>query len=379
MYAAEEAKLAEKECLAYEAIQAKLAKEANSLAEEGNLDEEEKLEEEANLAEEASLAKKPKKLRKPPNPKKVPGWRDGSKFSFMPTPDAPGVKNDKHKPFTQISQPFKLVDTRDAENNVVPEGQLEIKLPALYQLLAESQESVRKQNGKIYDPKSGEKLSLKWSADKGWFYRFPNAGAVANAMDAIPKKGLYVKLHSNQVYKMHTPGGAAKSKLQGMYIPKGWLQNRTGKPIETDHETEFKIETDEKELGTIYMGANIEFWIRDQMGRPVHFKVENRAGREPASWTARYKTAIKSIETSGGWSRYLNPVLKIYLVPVDPDPRVYIWLTKCVGEAKQRRDTRQIPVVVKSEAVNKETHHLVRLPLVPLLGSLDFMSARMFC
>ena len=74
---------------------------------------------------------------------------------------------------------------------------------------------------------------------------------------------------------------------------------------------QFKIETDEKGLGTIYIGANIEFWIRDQMGRPVHFKVENRAGVEPASWTARYKTAIESLETSGGWSRYLNPVLNL--------------------------------------------------------------------
>ena len=87
------------------------------------------------------------------------------------------------------------------------------------------------------------------------------------------------------------------------------------------------------------MGANIEFWIRDQMGRPAHFKVENRAGVSAASWTALYKTAIKSLEPSGGWSRYLSPVLKIYLVPVDPDPRVYFSLTKCVGEAKQRRET----------------------------------------
>ena len=105
-----EAKLAEKECLAYEAIQANLVKGAN-LAGEGNLAEEEKLAEEANLDEEAGLATKPKKPRKPPNPKKVPGWRDGSKFSFMPTADSPGVNNDKHLPFILINRGYNLVNT----------------------------------------------------------------------------------------------------------------------------------------------------------------------------------------------------------------------------------------------------------------------------
>ena len=104
MYAAGEAKLAEKERLAYEAIQANSAKEAN-LAGEGNLAEEEKLTGEANLAEEAGLA------AKPPNPKKAPAWRDGSKFSFMPTADAPGINNGKHMPFTLISRGYNLVNT----------------------------------------------------------------------------------------------------------------------------------------------------------------------------------------------------------------------------------------------------------------------------
>ena len=216
---------------------------------------------------------------------------------------------------------------------------------------------VQESNGYIYDPTSMEKLNLEWDKDKGWFYRFPNAEAEKKAPGAIPKNGLYAKLHSDQVHKLHTPGGAAKSNLQDMYIPKGWFQYFTGKIIETDHETGLKIKTDVVDLATIYRDTETKFWIRDQRGRPVLFKIENRTGVSRDSWTARYKTAVKSVETSSGWNRYLNPVLTVYLVAVDP--RKHTWLEERVKEAKGRRQTQQTPVVVRREEVNRTSHHQV--------------------
>ena len=295
--------------------------------------------------------------------KEVQGWSDAEKFPFIPTTEVASGPIGKHKPFTGTRSPVNLVNTRDAENNEVPPERLHMQLSTLYRLLAEAQKSVQENNGSIDDPTSKKTLNLEWNKDKGWFYRFPNAEAEAKAADAIPKNGLYVKLHSDQVHKLHTPGGAAKSNLQDMYIPKGWFQYFTGKIIKTDHETGLEIKTDVGDLGTIYRDTETKFWIRDQRGRPVLFKIENRAGVSQDSWTARYKTAVKWVETLGGWNRYLNPVLKIYLVAVDP--RKHTWLEKCVRETQWRRQTQQTPVVVRREEVNHTRHHLVCLLLVP--------------
>ena len=88
-----------------------------------------------------------------------------------------------------------------------------------------------------------------------------------------------------------------------------------------------------------------KFWVRNQDGlavelnliKPVDVSVTSRT-----KWEKRHADAINSIETDRGWSRYLDPVLNIYLVPMgDPD-----LVTGLVTNLMKRTGWKQVPKVL---------------------------------
>ncbi|KAF5534340.1 hypothetical protein FMEXI_11335 [Fusarium mexicanum] len=177
----------------------------------------------------------------------------------------------------------------------------------------------------------------------------------------IPQDGYYVKLHSDQIGKLYTPGGGAPH-IDEVYISQLVINYFSGVNLmDPDHPIPefyhlFPSNAPDRKC----------FWVRNERGRPFQLTVEKEYGLINDAWAARYKKAARSIESAGGWNRCINPAIQLFIVPC---PGVEIdFIRHCINAAKVKRTTRQDVTLISSEKLDEMTnevalHWLGRSPM----------------
>lgn len=110
----------------------------------------------------------------------------------------------------------------------------------------------------------------------------------------LPINHLYVKLSDKDLRLMNTSGGIEQP--EEVYI----------------------LESDVDHFATNSDNGH-RFGIRTEDGTPKMFDMANSVSVTKEEWAARKNRAINSMDGEGGWTRMINPVLTLYLVPVAHD------------------------------------------------------------